>query len=74
MGLEVARLRSRWIETASNRGEFMIITHDGAYKCAKSLIATATSSTYSGGRANRAIHTLRGRSGSVPGMAIEKGG
>ena len=70
---EVTRLRSRWIETSSNRGGFAIISRDGTYKCAQSLIYSATSSTYSGGRANKAIHTLRGRSGSVHGMDIEKG-
>ena len=70
---EVSSLRSRWVGTASSRGEFTILSHDGTYKCAKSLISTATSSTYRGGRSNKAIHTLRGRSGSVPGISVEKG-
>ena len=69
----VADIRKRSIRTATIRGKFTLVSHDGEYKCAKSSILSSPPTSGGGGRARMVVRTLSERSGGIPGTSIETG-
>ena len=67
-------ITDRLISVATNREEWSAISHDGTYKIAKSLIGEGNLGSRGRAVSVKVIHTLRGRSGSAPGVSLQTGG
>ena len=74
MGLPVVSdFRRRLTNVCTAHGEWGAIKHDGTYKCANFLIGAAGTATGADGFIGQTVHTIVGKSGAVPGIAIKNG-
>ena len=70
---EVKTLTERLISEATDKEERSVISHDGTYKIAKSLIGEGNLGSRGRAGSVKVIHTLRGGSGSAPGVSLQTG-
>ena len=69
----VSDFRRRLMNVCTAHGEWSVIKHDGAYKCAKSLIGAAGTTTGEDLFVGKTAHTIVGKIGSSPRSAIKHG-
>ena len=70
---DVKSLTGRVISEATNQNERSVISHEGTYKIAKSLMGEGNLGSRGRAGSVKVIHTLRGRSGSAPCVSLQTG-